>query len=323
LNRDTVVASPDPREVRAEIAARLSARPRSLPARFFYDEAGARLFQEITRLEEYYLTDAEVEILAERAPEVARRVGRGVRMVEYGSGSGEKTWIVLDHLEAPAAYVPVDVAARQLQALADRVAERHPGLRVIPVAADYTRLDTLPWPEKAGGTTLAFFPGSTIGNLEPGDAVAFLRRIRRQAGEGVFLLVGADLAKDPGVLERAYDDPRGVTARFNLNILSHLNRLIGADFDPAGFRHRAVWNADASRIEMHLVSVRRQEVAVGPGPDAPRFTLEKGEAIVTEHSYKYRLEEFEALARRGGFRTVQAWTDRKGRFSVHLLEAAE
>lgn len=312
------VAVPDADGIRDEIARGLASEPRTLPVRFFYDEEGARLFEAITRLDEYYLTDAEMEILRERAGDVARRLGPGVRMVEYGSGSGEKTWIVLDELSDPSAYVPVDVARRQLERFAARVRRRFPGLQVLPVVADYTELETLPWPDGEAGATLAFFPGSTIGNLEPDQAVDFLRQVGRQTGPGAFALVGVDLVKDPAVLERAYNDAQGVTARFNLNMLRHLNRLLGSDFDLEAFAHRAIWNPEASRIEMHLVSRRAQEVRLGD-PAGPTFSLHEGEPIVTEHSYKYEIPRFERLAREAGYETAQRWTDHREWFSVHLL----
>lgn len=313
-----IPVSPAVERVRAEAAHALGASPRRLPSRFFYDEAGARLFDEITRLDEYYLTDAEMEILRERAAQVAAELGPGVRMVEYGSGSGEKTWILLDALERPSAYVPVDVSRQQLEALARQVKSRFPRLEVLPVAADYTDLQELPWPTAQAGETLAFFPGSTVGNLEPEDAVGFLSTVGSQTGQGAYLLIGVDLVKDREVLTRAYNDARGVTARFNKNILLHLNRLLGANFDPEGFRHRAVWNAEASRMEMHLVSTRDQEVSLGGG-DSPRLTLAPGEPIVTEHSYKYELPTFREMVHRAGYAEVEIWTDARNWFSVQLL----
>ncbi|TVR61468.1 MAG: L-histidine N(alpha)-methyltransferase [Gemmatimonadales bacterium] len=312
-------------EIREEVRTTLSGSPRSLPCRFFYDAEGARLFEEITRLEEYYPTRAETEILGGCAAEVARVVGPRARMVEFGSGSGEKTWLVLDELESPSAYVPVDIAREQLVEFAARVRRRLPGLEVLPVVTDYTRLSELPWPETEAGATLAFFPGSTVGNLDPEDARTFLARVARSLGSGEFFLIGVDLVKDPDRLERAYNDARGVTAAFNLNILRHLNTRLGSDFDPDGFRHRAIWNAEHSRIEMHLVSQRDQVVSLGPRaahgrPSALEIVFGEGEVIVTEYSYKYGLDDFRTVAREAGYGTVSAWTDARGDFSVHLLE---
>jgi dimethylhistidine N-methyltransferase len=306
-------------EIRAEVARGLSQDPPRLPSRFFYDREGARLFEAITRLEEYYLTDTEIGILRRSMGEVAKLVGAGARIVEYGSGSGEKTWILLEGLDDPAAYVPVDVSREQLRELARQVAARFPGLEVLPVAADYTALNGLPWPTgRASGSTLAFFPGSTVGNLEPAEARDFLRQVGRQTGSGSFLLIGVDLVKDRVVLERAYNDGAGVTARFNRNMLTHLNRLLGADFEPEAFRHRAVWNPSASRIEMHLVSTERQAVSLGP--EGPRFTLDEGDHLVTEHSYKYDPADFRRLAAEAGYTGVEAWSDPKEWFSVQLLQ---
>lgn len=312
-------------EVRAEIRETLSASPRSIPCRFFYDAEGARLFEEITRLEEYYPTRAEIEILSDYAGEIAGIVGPRVRMVEFGSGSGEKTWLVLDALEAPSAYVPVDIAREQLLEFSARVRERHPGLEVLPVVTDYTRLAELPWPEADAGATLAFFPGSTVGNLNPDEARSFLARVAGSLGSGEYFLIGVDLVKDRDRLERAYNDARGVTAAFNLNILRHLNRRLGSNFNLGGFRHRAIWNEAESRIEMHLVSLMDQVVHLGgagkvDGPQEGGIPLARGETVVTEYSYKYRLEDVRSLATDAGYRPVKSWTDARGDFSVHLLE---
>lgn len=312
------------REVRAEIRETFTASPRSIPCRFFYDSEGARLFEEITRLEEYYPTRAEMEILRTYAPEMGEMVGPGVRMVEFGSGSGEKTWLMLDALQAPSAYIPVDIAREQLLEFAARVRSRYAGLEVLPLVTDYTRLSELPWPDATVGATLAFFPGSTVGNLHPEEARRFLARVAGSLGSGEYFLIGVDLVKDRGRLERAYNDARGVTAEFNLNILRHLNRRLGSDFDLDGFRHRAIWNDEESRIEMHLVSLRDQVVHLGPqgeaSPSEGGIALVQGETVVTEYSYKYRLEDVRALAAAAGYRTVKTWTDARGDFSVHLLE---
>ena len=312
-------------EIREEIRTTLSGSPRSIPCRFFYDAEGARLFEEITRLEEYYPTRAETEILRTRAAEVARIVGPLARMVEFGSGSGEKTWLVLDELQSPSAYVPVDIARDQLVEFAARVRRRLPGLEVLPVVTDYTRLAELPWPETDAGATLAFFPGSTVGNLDPEDARTFLARVAASLGSGEYFLIGVDLVKDRDRLERAYNDARGVTAAFNVNILRHLNDRLGSNFDLDGFRHRGIWNAERSRIEMHLVSLRNQVVHLGPRatdgtPVGPEIVFGEGEVVVTEYSYKYGLDDFRTLAREAGYRAVASWTDDGGDFSVHLLE---
>jgi dimethylhistidine N-methyltransferase len=312
---------PEPSELFVEVCRGLDGTPRSLPSKLFYDERGAELFERITELEDYYPTQTEIRILQDHATEVSELVGPRARVVEYGSGSGDKTWILLEHLEDPVAYVPVDVAREQLAEFAERVNRRFPGMEVLPVAADYTRLDELPAPRRVPRTTLAFFPGSTVGNLEPDEAVEFLRQIGQMAGPDSLLLIGVDLVKDPAVLERAYNDREGVTAEFNRNILRHVNRLLDGDFDVDAFRHRAIWNPRASRIEMHLVSGKEAEVSLRAGPGGPEraFRLRDGEVIVTEHCYKYTVPDFQGLAARAGYRPVKAWTDDAERFSVHLL----
>ncbi len=309
------------RMIRSEVERGLRGQPRSLPCRFFYDARGAQLFEQIMRLEEYYLTDAEMEILRRRASRVAELVGPGVRMVEYGSGSGDKTWIVLGELEEPTAYVPIDVAREQLMSFSDEVRAEFPDVEVLPVVADYTRLSSLPWPTEEAGATLAFFPGSTVGNLEPQEAVQFLSDVAGQIGDGEFLLLGTDLVKDRTVLERAYNDAEGVTAAFNRNILHHLNRLLGADFDPEAFAHRAIWNEPASRIEMHLVSRRDQVISLGGERTRENpIRIREGEVVVTEHSYKYSVSGLHTLAARAGYRPVEWWTDEANLFAVHLLQ---
>jgi L-histidine Nalpha-methyltransferase len=321
LDPDWTEGTESPERIREEVSQALRQDPPRIPSRFFYDERGARLFEEITALEEYYLTDAEVEILRTRTQEVADTVGVGARIVEYGSGSGEKTWILLDGLHRPAAYIPIDVARAQLVEHSAQVRERFPKLQVIPIAGDYTRLTQLPRAAGSSGAALAFFPGSTVGNLEPGAAVSFLATVAQQTGVGAYLLIGVDLAKDPTVLERAYNDAKGVTAQFNLNILSHLNRRIGSNFQVDGFRHRAIWNEERSRIEMHLVSLKHQTIQLGPvGTGVEPLVLTPDESVVTEHSYKYEVADFQDLAREAGYIPVSHWTDSRDFFSVHLLE---
>ncbi len=305
-----------------EVAQGLLDRPRTLPTRFLYDARGAKLFERITHLEEYYLTRAEFEILERHTVEVARALGADAGIVEFGSGSGRKTWNLLEALDRPAAYLPVDISHEQLEAFAERVRARFPGLAVRPVAADYTRLDALPWPPREVDRTLAFFPGSTIGNFEPDAARAFVERVGAMTGAGALFLVGVDLVKDEEVLERAYNDGEGVTAAFNRNLLRHLNDAVGTDFIPELFEHRAVWNPEASRIEMHLVPRSPTTVHVpggGPGGSGVRVRLEAGEVIVTEHSYKFSIDSFQTLASRAGYEPLEVWLDGGEQFSVHLL----
>jgi len=311
--------------LRGEILEGLSGTPPSLPPKLFYDDVGARLFEEITTVPEYYPTRTELGILREHLPDMARRLGPEVVVVEFGSGSGRKTELLLDALEHPAAYIPVDIAREQLEAVAARMDRDFPALRVLPLAADYTRPFHLPDPGPGSGPPLLFFPGSTVGNFEPPDAEAFLRQARESMGPGARLLIGVDLVKPRAVLEPAYDDARGVTAAFNRNALVNLNRLLGTDFDPGAFQHRAIWNEESSRIEMHLVALEDQEVDLPAGEGgggATRFAFRRGEFIVTEHSYKYTLAGIEALMTGSGWQAVESWTDPEQWFAVTLAVAS-
>jgi L-histidine Nalpha-methyltransferase len=312
----------DRRALWSEVVRGLADRPRSLPAKLLYDGPGAELFEEITRLEEYYLTRTEMGILERRLSRVAELVGPGARVVEYGSGSGRKTTMLLDALAGPSALVAVDIARSQLLSFSERVNRTRPDLAVVPVVADYTKPFALPEPADGAGATLFFFPGSTIGNFEPDEARRFLRIMAEAGGEGALLLIGVDLRKPRSVLEAAYDDRRGVTAEFNRNALQTLNRRLGGDFEPERFRHRAPWNAERSRIEMWLVSDRDQTATLDPGlrgisPLTLRFA--EGDGIRTEHSYKYTLERFGALTSEAGWRMVERWTDPEAWFAVDLL----
>lgn len=295
----------------------LVAPQKTLPCKWLYDEEGARLFEAITRLPEYYPTRTEMQILRDHAPAMAQAVEPGAVVVEFGSGSAEKVGLLLDALRVPAAYVPVDIAPEWLAGAADRVATAHPRLRVLPVIADFTRPFALPSGIPADAPRLGFFPGSTIGNFEPRAASAFLAMARGVLGPGARMVVGADLVKDRAILEAAYDDAAGVTARFNLNILARLNRECGADFDLAGFRHRAHWNAALERVEMHLLSLRDQSVTLA----GRRIRFDRGETIHTENSHKYRAESFRRLCRDGGWDAACCWTDAVDLFSVWLLRA--
>ena len=300
--------------VRRDVLAGLRATPKTLPPKLFYDDAGAALFERICELPEYYLTRAELEILEACAPELARHLGPRAVLVEYGSGAGMKVRLLLAALDAPAAYVPVDVSGEQLRRVAAEIRAAFPGLAVRPVCADFTRPLRLALPAPPA-RPVAFFPGSTIGNLHPPEAAAFLRRVARTVGPDGALLLGVDRRKDRATLEAAYDDAAGVTAAFNRNVLAHLNRALGADFDLTAFGHLACWNAEASRVEMHLVSRRPQTVRIG----RTRLHLAQGERLWTESSYKYAPETLDALAAAGGFRVEARWTDPEERFWVVLL----
>jgi len=307
--------------VAQEALTGLTAARKTLPAKLFYDAVGCRLFGQITKLPEYYLTRTELALLRDVAGAVSDMGPSAGVLVEYGASCEDKAAILLRAFgsggKAFRAYVPIDVAADALADLASRMAISHPKLLVQPIAADFLAALSLP-PEVASLQNFGFFPGSTIGNLEPQAASAFLQQARQTLGEGAQFLVGADLRKDPAILLPAYDDAAGVTAAFNLNLLARLNREAAADFDLNAFAHLAVWNNEESRIEMHLLSLRRQMVHVA-GRD---IWFEDGETIHTENSYKHSLDGFAAIAKAGGWNTLRAWTDTERRFSLHLLVAA-
>ncbi|WP_448190452.1 L-histidine N(alpha)-methyltransferase [Azospirillum sp. sgz301742] len=285
----------------------LSRERKSLPCKYFYDRRGSALFDAICELEEYYPTRTETAILHRHAADFAELAGPGAAVVELGSGSSVKVRILLDALETPAAYVPVDISREHLLASAARLAGDYPELTVVPVAADYVQGFPLP-PVAPPERILAFFPGSTIGNFDPGEAAAFLGRLARRLGTGSRLLIGVDLKKRGDVLEAAYNDARGVTAAFNLNLLARINRELDGTFDLESFAHHAFYDESLGRIEMHLVSRRAQTVAVG----RRSFRFRAGETIHTENSWKYALPEFERLAQSAGWRTVSTWTDATG-----------
>jgi dimethylhistidine N-methyltransferase len=309
----TARARPHSTEFARDVIAGLSARPKWLWAKYFYDDAGSELFEQITALPEYYPTRTELGILRERAADIARFIPAGAALIEFGSGSTVKARIVLR--AAPvAAYVPVDISAGFLDSEATRLARDLPHLRILPVAADFTKPFELPAAIRSR-PRVGFFPGSTIGNFEPSQAAEFLRHAARLLGEGAHFIVGVDLAKDTAVLEAAYDDAAGVTAAFNLNLLRRINRELGANFDLARFRHKAFYNHTQHRIEMHLESVTAQNVMLCDRV----ISFAAGDTIHTESSYKYTVESFQALAAEAGWSPAAVWTDAKGYFSLHAL----
>jgi dimethylhistidine N-methyltransferase len=297
-----------------DVIAGLTARPKRLSPKYFYDQAGAQLFEDITALPEYYLTRCELEILSERAPEMARFFPPGSALIEFGSGSSKKVRILLEAAPTIAAYIPVDISSEMLVQEAEELRRDYPRLAVLPVEADFTQPFSLP-AEAAGMAHTGFFPGSTIGNFEPHEACAFLRHAGRVLGRGATLIIGVDLVKDTSVLNAAYDDAAGVTAKFNLNLLARINRELGANFDLASFSHEAFYNAERHRIEMHLASKKRQKVRVA----GRAIDFRTGETIHTENSYKYTLDSFRALARGSGWDPVAVWTDAGANFSIHVL----
>ncbi|HEX4611879.1 MAG TPA: L-histidine N(alpha)-methyltransferase [Urbifossiella sp.] len=300
----------------ADVLAGLSRPQKRLSAKYFYDAAGSRLFDRITELDEYYLTRTELTILRANAAAMAARCGPRCLLIEPGAGSLVKVRLLLDRLDRTAGYVPVDVSGDHLRAAAAALTADHPGLVVRPLVADFTRAFEVP-PDAAAARRVVFFPGSTIGNLDPADADDLLTRFARLVGPGGGVLLGVDLQKDSAVLEPAYDDARGVTAAFNRNLLVRINRELGADFDPAAFRHRAFYNRDRSRVEMHLVSTADQQVRVA----GRAFAFRAGESIHTENSYKYDPAEFARRAADCGLRADEVWTDENRYFAVLYLTA--
>ncbi len=294
----------------------LCARQKHLPAKYFYDAAGSRLFEEITRLPEYYPTRTELGILRARAADIVGPVEPGSVLVEFGSGAATKVRVLLGAVPHISAYVPVDISVDFMNGQATRLMRDFPRLDVLPVAADFTGPFELPAPAR-GRPLIGFFPGSTIGNFEPREASAFLRRAGQILGAGASLIVGADLVKDEAVLHAAYNDAAGVTARFNLNLLARINRELGADFDLDAFLHRAFYNRARARIEMHLVSLVRQRVHVA----GRTIAFDADETIHTENSYKYTPARFAALARNTGWTRRAMFTDADRYFSVHALVA--
>ncbi len=294
----------------------LRAPRKHLPCRLLYDAIGAALFERITTLDDYYPTRTELALLERHLPQIAQQVGPEARVVEPGSGEGKKTRLLLRGLERPSSYMPIDVAHDQLQRFASTLRAELPRLDVQPVTADYTQPFTLPTPQHEWRRTLAFFPGSTIGNFEPGDARSFLAMLARIAGDDRMLLLGADATRDPVALQRAYDDEQGVTAAFNKNLLVNLNHTRGATFDVDRFEHRAVWQAAASRMEMQLVSTCRQIVRI----DGQVITFSPGEVIVTEHCYKHTPEAMGAILSASGWRTRQVFTSSQCPYRLWLCE---
>jgi len=296
----------------ADVMTGLAARPKSLPPKYFYDLQGSALFERITELPEYYPTRCEIGILQDNAPAIASMFPPGCALIEFGSGSSRKARIVLSAAATVEAYIPVDISG---DFLLQDLAQLHrdlPHLVVHPLVEDFTQKFAIPQ-HLAKLPRVGFFPGSTIGNFEPDEAGRFLRHIGKMLGAGSLLAVGIDLVKDEETLNRAYNDAEGVTARFNLNLLTRMNRELGADFDLSAFKHDAFFNSEKSRIEMHLASTKQQRVRI----NGAAIDFQEGETIHTENSYKYTVKSFRALARKSGWSPVKVFTD--GFFSVHVL----
>jgi dimethylhistidine N-methyltransferase len=299
-----------------ELAAALASRPRSISPKWFYDARGSQLFDRICELPEYYPTRTELAILRAHAGEMAALMGPRAEIVEFGAGSLLKVRLLLDAMERPARYLPIDISGEHLADCAAALQRDYDGIEVQTVVADYTQRLLLPAALPGAGRRIGFFPGSTIGNFTPAEAVHFLS-VARQVLRGGAMLLGADLVKDPAVLHAAYNDAQGITAQFNLNLLARANRELGTQFDLRQFAHSAFYNAPHQRIEMHLVSRCRQQVSVG----GRAFEFDEGETLHTEHSHKFTVDGVRELARRAGFRPGPVWTDDERLFSVHWLEA--
>ena len=297
----------------------LSQRPKRLSPKYFYDATGSELFEAITRLPEYYPTRTELSILRDRGSDIAALIPEGAALIEFGAGATTKVRLLLENC-AISAYVPVDISGDFLQGQANALRRDFPGLAVYPVAADFTAPFALPEVVTiAGMPKVGFFPGSTLGNFEPHEACAFLRSAREILGKDAQMIIGVDLEKDERLLYDAYNDRAGVTARFNLNVLVRINRELGGNFDLSAFTHRAIYNRERHRIEMHLISKKSQSVRLL----GTNFAFRAGESIHTESSYKYSIDRFAALARGSGWTPRASWTDKAGMFSVHALVASD
>lgn len=311
---------PDTGDFRKDVLAGLNHDDqKTLPCKYFYDERGSKLFDRICTLDEYYLTRTEMAIMETHIDEMVDLIGPRALLVEYGSGSSLKTRILLDHLPDLAAYVPLDIAREHLLQSARELQAAYPDLLIRPVCADYMNDFHLPDIERPSNQTIVYFPGSTIGNLEPDVAVRFLQNTAERAGPGSSLLLGVDLDKDRATLEAAYNDSEGVAAAFNKNLLRRINRELDANFDLDQFAHRATYRPERRRVESHLVSQTDQHVQVGEAT----FFFAEGETIHTENSYKYDPDEFTELARRGGYAVERVWTDPDDLFSVQYLVAGQ
>ena len=299
-----------------DVLSGLGAKQKQLPCKYFYDRKGSQLFDAICRVEEYYPARTETALMETHAREMADHIGAGVSLIEYGCGSLVKTRLLLDALDEPSMFVPIDISEEHLMVSAEALDQDYPGLEVLPVVADFTKPVLLPEEvENRENKRVGFFPGSTIGNFDHEGAADFLETVAETVGEGGGLLIGVDLKKDEETLLRAYDDAEGITARFNLNIIERINRELNGDFDTGAFRHEARYDEKEGRIEMHLVSRRDQTAHVQGHP----FRFREGESIHTENSYKYHVEEFQKLAAGQGFQPAQTWIDDNDLFSLHYL----
>lgn len=312
-------ASPGKERFLAEVVSGLRKSPKQLPSKYFYDEIGCDLFEQICALDEYYIPTVEDAIMRANIQEMASLIGPRALIIEYGAGECKKVRFLLEHLDRPAAYVPIDISIEQLMRVSKELASDYPELEVLPLRADYTGNIEIPETTQDYNRTIAYFPGSTISNFDPIPAKNFLEHIAQVCGPGGGLLIGVDLKKNPSVLHDAYNDSQKVTAAFNCNLLRRINRELEADFDLDSFTHYAFYNPHEGRIEMHLYSSREQTVHL----DGATFFINKGETIWSESSYKYNLDEFKEMAATTGFRVKRIWTDEENLFSVQYLETIE
>ena len=301
-----------------EIVAGLEKQPKQISPKYFYDETGSKLFDKICKLPEYYPTRTELGIMRQHIAEITNLIGPHASLIEFGSGSSLKTRLLLEHLDQLAAYVPVDISREHLEATAEQLARDYADIEVLPICADFMQPFDLPSPHRMPERNVIYFPGSTIGNFSTSQAIELLRAMRVQAKDNGALLIGVDLEKPKEIVEPAYNDADGVTAEFNLNLLTRLNREYDGDFDEEKFEHRAIYDEQHRRIEMRLISQADQAVTLA----GQRFEFDDGEYIVTEHSHKYSFERFAAIAAEAGFKQGACWTDPDELFGVIFLTAA-
>jgi dimethylhistidine N-methyltransferase len=308
---------PEREQFLKEVLQGLARTPRELPTKYLYDERGSEFYERICELQEYYIPGLEIKIMKDHIQEIVRLLGSDANLIEYGCGSCTKTRILLDNMPELAAYIPIDISRGQLISVTEELIGIYPELQILPVCADFTDSFSLPLPEHTGRRNVIYFPGSSIGNFGPDSGRRLLTNIAGVCHPGGALLIGVDLMKDPKVLFRAYNDNQGVTAAFNLNLLARINRELGADFNLDAFRHEAVYNQEKGRVEMHLISQKNQRVHLSE----TSISIQEGEIIWTESSYKYSLDEFESMVNDAGFDVAMVWTDDREWFSVQYLVA--
>ena len=300
----------------ADVIDGLSQPQKVLQCKYFYDEIGSQLFDQICELDEYYLTRTERQIMVDNAQDMARQIGEQVMLVEFGSGSSLKTKVLLDELLDPVAYVPLDISEEHLIKTADDLRQKYPDIEILPLVADFTKSFVLPESSRPSSHSAVFFPGSTIGNFLPDEAIAMMKTIANILGPNGGMLVGIDLQKDPAIIEAAYNDAKGVTDEFNLNVLHRVNRELGGDFKVDQFKHFAFYNSEKGRVEIYVVSQCEQTVTIANN----KFKFAEGERVFTEYSHKYTVDGFVALAQQAGFAMHKHWTDEQQLFAVlHLV----